>query len=142
MIKIHIILSTLALIVMVIAGGQALLLAMQDYLLRHYQSPCFLKHLPALEIMELSLFRTISLGFILLSLVFISSLIFFHNAFTPALIQKTLLTLLAWAVFAGLLLGRFYLGWRGHVAIRWTLAGVVLLLLIYCGTGYLLNAPP
>ena len=41
---------------------------------------------------------------------------------------------LAWVVFSVLLWGRNRLGWRGHKAIRWTLAGFCLLMLAYFGS--------
>ena len=40
----------------------------------------------------------------------------------------------AWFVFAVLLWGHHTLGWRGVIAIRWTLTGFVLLLLAYFGS--------
>jgi ABC-type uncharacterized transport system permease subunit len=45
-----------------------------------------------------------------------------------------LLACLAWIVFSVLLWGRNHLGWRGHKAIRWTLAGFCLLMLAYFGS--------
>ena len=45
-----------------------------------------------------------------------------------------LLACLAWVVFSVLLWGRNRLGWRGHKAIRWTLAGFCLLMLAYFGS--------
>jgi len=139
MIELHIILSTIALVIMIVAGVQALLLALQDYLLRHEKNLFLFKSLPPLETTEKWLFRIILLGFLVLSTVLITSMIYFP-IFSQALRQKTLLTLINWSVFAGLLFGRWHWGWRGRVAIRWTLAGVLLLLIIYCGTGLLLNA--
>ena len=49
------------------------------------------------------------------------------------------LWILAWLVFAALLLGRARYGWRGRVALRWLLAGSVLLLLAYLGTKFVLE---
>ena len=116
MIELHIILSTIALIIMIMAGLQALLLALQDYLLKHEINFSLLKLLPALETSEKWLFQTIVLGFIVLSIVFITSIIYFHPIFSSPLRQKVILTLMAWGVFAGLLFGRWYWGWRGRVA--------------------------
>ncbi len=143
MIKWHIFLSTVALIVMFAAGIQAVLLRTQDYLLRHHQQSMlrFLPLLPPMETLEKYLFQTIWLGFILLSIVFISSLIFFGNIFDSALREKSILTLAALSIFALLLWGRYVRGWRGRIAIHWTFLGVILLLIIYCGTGLLLHAP-
>ena len=50
-----------------------------------------------------------------------------------ALVGVTL-ACLAWIVFSVLLWGRNRLGWRGHKAIRWTLAGFCLLMLAYFGS--------
>jgi ABC-type uncharacterized transport system permease subunit len=143
MIKWHIFLSTIALIVMFAAGLQAVLLRAQDYLLRSSQqnSLHFLPFLPPIETLEKYLFKTILLGFILLSIVFISSLIFFGNIFDAALREKSILTLAALGIFGLLLWGRYMRGWRGRIAIHWTFLGVILLLIIYCGTGLLLHAP-
>ncbi len=140
MIKLHIVLSTIALLVMIAAGMQALLLALQDYFLKHEKRLLLLKSLPPLETAEKWLFRIILLGFIVLSVVLITSFIYFHPILSSSLWQKTILTVVNWSVFAGLLWGRWHWGWRGRVAIRWTLAGVILLLIIYCGTGLLLHA--
>lgn len=50
--------------------------------------------------------------------------------------HKTVFSLLAWAVFAGLVLGRRSFGWRGRQATRWLYAGSVLLLLAYVGSRF------
>jgi ABC-type uncharacterized transport system permease subunit len=50
--------------------------------------------------------------------------------------HKTLLSVLSWLVFAGLLLGRHRFGWRGARAMRWLYAGAGLLLLAYVGTRF------
>jgi ABC-type uncharacterized transport system permease subunit len=50
--------------------------------------------------------------------------------------HKTLLSVLSWTVFAGLLVGRHRFGWRGARAMRWLYAGASLLLLAYVGTRF------
>jgi ABC-type uncharacterized transport system permease subunit len=50
--------------------------------------------------------------------------------------HKAVFSLLAWGVFAGLLLGRRLRGWRGRRATRWLYVGVVLLLLAYVGSRF------
>lgn len=140
MIKWHIILSTAVLIIMILAGVQALIIALQNHLLRYAQSQPLLKYLPPLQTMEKWLFRCITVGFILLSIVLITSIISFHPIFASPYLQKFILTLIAWFTFAALLMGRLYRGWRGRAALHWTIAGVMLLLIIYCSTGMLLHA--
>jgi len=60
--------------------------------------------------------------------------------------HKAVFSILAWAVFAALLVGRRLRGWRGKRATRWLYAGAVLLLLAYVGSRFvlevLLERPP
>ena len=53
--------------------------------------------------------------------------------------HKAVFSLLAWAVFAALLLGRQLRGWRGRQATRWLYSGAVLLLLAYVGSRFVLE---
>ena len=130
----HILLSTLTFTVLCIAALQALSLAFQEYLLRHKRATGFINLLPPLETMEVWLFRIITIGFILLTIVLITSLWSFHPIWVSPLWQKTLLSLFAWLVFAGLLSGRCILGWRGWLAVRWTLCGVCLVIVTFFGS--------
>jgi ABC-type uncharacterized transport system permease subunit len=53
--------------------------------------------------------------------------------------HKTVFSLLGWAVFAGLLMGRLLRGWRGRQATRWLYSGAALLLLAYVGSRFVLE---
>jgi ABC-type uncharacterized transport system permease subunit len=53
--------------------------------------------------------------------------------------HKTIFSVLGWLVFAGLLLGRRALGWRGAQATRWLYAGATLLLLAYVGSRFVIE---
>lgn len=53
--------------------------------------------------------------------------------------HKTVLSVLGWAVFAGLLAGRHAFGWRGRRATRWLYAGAALLLLAYVGSRFVIE---
>ena len=50
--------------------------------------------------------------------------------------HKTVFSLLGWAVFAALLIGRQWQGWRGRLATRWLYVGAALLLLAYAGSRF------
>jgi ABC-type uncharacterized transport system permease subunit len=54
--------------------------------------------------------------------------------------HKVVFSVLGWLVFGALLVGRYRYGWRGKVALRWILAGSVLLLLGYIGSKFVLEA--
>jgi ABC-type uncharacterized transport system permease subunit len=53
--------------------------------------------------------------------------------------HKAVFSVLAWATFAALLLGRHWRGWRGRHATRWLYAGTTLLLLAYVGSRFVLE---
>jgi len=136
--KFHVLLSMLAFAVMAFAGFLALLLACLRSHLRHNHTNGFVQCLPPVERLEQILFRTIGLGFIILSLLIVTALSLFDNLFSPAAIEKTMLSFISWAVFAVLLAGRVRFGWRGRVAIVATLTGVGLVILTYLGSVWLL----
>ncbi|WP_068828003.1 cytochrome C assembly family protein [Pseudomonas sp. BMS12] len=130
----HILLSILAYGLLTIAMFQALLLSLQDYQLKHKHPSGLIRNFPPLQTMESLLFGFLWAGWLLLSLSLLSGWLFFEDLFAQHLVHKTVLSCIAWSVFAVLLWGRHQLGWRGHKAIRWTLAGFCLLMLAYFGS--------
>lgn len=130
---IHIFLSTLALAVLVSASLQALLVASQEWMLKHKQAVGFIQYFPPLEVMEIYLFNLIAIAITLLTLVLATSLILFHTVFEYRWWQKILISLLAWGVLLMLLIGRSFFGWRGKIAISWTLIGASLVGVVYLG---------
>lgn len=135
----HILLSMLAYSLLSIAVVQALLLAVQEHQLRQRRLGGVLHALPPLQTMETLLFRMISLGFALLSLALLSGILFLEDIFAQHLVHKTVLSLIAWFVFATLLWGRRRFGWRGRTAIRWTLGGFATLMLAFFGSKLVLE---
>jgi ABC-type uncharacterized transport system permease subunit len=96
---------------------------------------------PPLLTLEAMLFRTIGVGFALLTLAVFSGVFFSEMIFgTPLhLSHKVVFGILSWLVFGGLLLGRHFRGWRGRTALYWTITGFTLLLLAYLGTQFVLE---
>ncbi len=135
----HILSSMIAFSLLTIAALQAILLAMQETQLRNHRPKKYLLHLPALQTMEALLFQMISTGLTFLSVSLLSGMLFIDDLFAQHLVHKTVLSLFAWVVFSALLLGRWRYGWRGKIAIHWTLAGFVLLLLAYFGSKLVLE---
>lgn len=128
--EIHILLSVFAYCILSLAAVLAVVLAVQDYQLHHHKQGPLLRNLPPLQKVEHVLFRLIEIGFVLLSLSLASGFIFTDDLFT----HKIVFSIIAWAVFLVLLLGRYFAGWRGQIAIRWTLGGVIALMLAFFGT--------
>ena len=53
--------------------------------------------------------------------------------------HKTVLSMVAWALFLALLVGRHWQGWRGRQATRWLYAGTLVLLLAYVGSRFVME---
>ena len=130
----HILLSILAYGLLTIAVLQALLLLLQNHQLKHKHPSGIIRNFPPLQTMESLLFGFLWGGWSMLSLSLLSGALFLEDLFAQHLVHKTLLACLAWVVFGVLLWGRHQLGWRGGKAIRWTLAGFLLLMLAYFGS--------
>ncbi len=137
--KFHISISILAYSLLSIAMVQALLLYVQDAHLHNKRPGGFIRSLPPLQTMETLLFRMINLGFIVLSVSLVSGMFFIGNLFEQHLVHKTILSILAWLIFAILLGGRWRFGWRGRIAVRWALTAFIMLMLAYFGSKFVLE---
>lgn len=135
----HILTSMLAFSLLNIAAFQALLLAFQDHQLKRHQPIRLIRSLPPLQTMESLLFQMITTGLAFLSISLLTGFIFLEDLFAQHLVHKTVLSILAWVIFFGLLAGRIRYGWRGATAIRWTLIGFFSLLLAYFGSKLVLE---
>jgi ABC-type uncharacterized transport system permease subunit len=133
-IELHILVSVIAYSLLTIAALQAILLYIQDSQLHNKHPGGFVRALPPLETMERLMFRLIAVGFVILSISLISGVFYINNLLEQHLVHKFVLSISAWLLFAVLLWGRYQFGWRGRIAIRWTLAGFILLLLAYFGS--------
>lgn len=138
-IQMHVVLSLFSAGFLTLAAAQAVTLAIQDRLLHRASPNRIVMALPPLQSMEHLLFVLISLGFFILSLSLLSGLVFVDNLMAQHLAHKTVLSITAWAIFGGLLWGRWRRGWRGRTAIRWALWGYGVLILAYFGTKLVLE---
>ncbi len=86
-------------------------------------------------------FHFVTAGFILLSATLLAGGLFGEILYGRAwrLDHKTLFSLLSWAVFAVLLVGRARFGWRGKRAVRVLYVGAALLLLGYAGSRFVME---
>jgi ABC-type uncharacterized transport system permease subunit len=88
-------------------------------------------------------FRFVQAGFVLLSATLLAGWLFAEALYGPGLVwkmnHKIIFSLLAWLVFAALLLGRVQLGWRGRKAVGVLYLGAGLLLLGYAGSSFVLE---
>lgn len=95
-------------------------------------------NLPPLLTMEALLFRMIAVAFCLLTITLASGVMFSEAIFSKPVVldHKTLFAFFSWGIFAALLVGRRTYGWRGRIALRWTLAGFLVLMLAYVGSRF------
>ena len=139
--KFHLLIAMLAYSLFTIASLHVLLMTLMERRLHDAALTQVLQKMPPLLTMEALLFRIIWAGFILLTLTLASGVIFSEELFGKAapFNHKTVFGVISWMTFAALLGGRHVYGWRGRIAVRWTLAGFVTLVLAYIGTRFVLE---
>lgn len=152
--RLHLILGMAAYSVFTIAMLHALLMALAERSLHKSRKATAgdavrgggplsgpLAGLPPLLTLERLLFHLIAMAFVLLTLTLATGILFSESLFGRALRfdHKTLFALLSWLAFAILLVGRYAWGWRGRMALRFTLIGFIMLLLAYVGSRFVLE---
>jgi ABC-type uncharacterized transport system permease subunit len=138
--QLHALLALLAYAALAMAAVMALMLWAQERMLRQRRlDHPLLRLLPPLTELEDLLFRTITAGFILLTLALLTGIVFVENLFAQHLAHKTILSALSWLVFGALLFGRLRFGWRGRRAVQLTLSAMALLVLAFFGSKFVLE---
>lgn len=143
----HLTIAMLTSGVFVVAFALAIMIGWQERLLHHSaqvsheHADSWLNRLPPMLTMERLLVRVLVLGFLLMSFLIITGMIFSEQIGGAALHwnHKTVFTLLAWVLVGVLLIGRFVRGWRGTVLVRSTKISFILLFLAYVGTHFVLD---
>jgi ABC-type uncharacterized transport system permease subunit len=133
----HIALALVAYSLFAIAAMQALLLLFATRQLRQHHP--VLHFMPPLPTMEAVMFRLTAFAFGLLTPSLLLGVAFVQDVRTQHLSHKIVFSLLAWAVFVVLLIGRWCWEWRGRRATRYVLSGFALLALSFFGTKFVLE---
>ena len=137
--QLHAWFALLAYAALAVAAVLALMLWAQERALRRREFHRWLRALPPLTELESLLFRTIWVGFALLTATLVTGVLFVDDFFAQHLMHKTVLSVLSWLAFGALLLGRWRHGWRGTRAVGWTLAAMALLVLAFFGSKFVLE---
>lgn len=147
--RVHLLIALAAYGLITIAALHAMMMALLDrHLHRPLDAPAersiigrVLDSQPPLLVQEQLLFRIIWIGFIVLTLAVGSGSVASMKLTGKILPfdHKTVFTLLSWLTFGVLLAGRHVWGWRGRVALRWTLTGFGFLILAYTGSRFVLE---
>lgn len=137
----HFIIAMLAYSLFTLAALHAMLMAVAERQLHNARFSRLLSGLPPLLTMEALLFRLIGIAFVLLTLTLVTGIVFSETLFGKAfrLDHKTVFAVISWLLFGTLLVGRRAWGWRGRLALRWTLAGFVALMLAYVGSRFVIE---
>ena len=136
---VHVVLAMGSAGMFAVAAVLVVMLALQDSALRASRTGGLLATLPPVESLEQALFSVIGIGMAALTVAILAGLLFVTNLFAQHLVHKTVLALVAWAIFACLLFGRWRFGWRGRKAARYTIAGFVVLAVAYFGNKFVLE---
>jgi ABC-type uncharacterized transport system permease subunit len=142
---VHIGVAMAAYALFTVGAAQAVLMAVAERQLHRSMAggaaPAGLVGMPPLLTMEKLLFQVIGVGFVLLTLTLASGLVFSEGLFGKAmrLDHKTVFAWVSWLIFAALLAGRVFAGWRGRTALNWALWGYGMLLLAYVGSRFVLE---
>ncbi|KGD90463.1 membrane protein [Achromobacter sp. RTa] len=147
--RVHLMIALAAYGLITIAALHAMLMALLDrHLHRPLDAPAersivgrVLDSQPPLLVQEQLLFRIIWIGFVVLTLAVATGSVASMKLTGKVLPfdHKTVFTLLSWLTFGVLLAGRHVWGWRGRVALRWTLTGFGFLILAYTGSRFVLE---
>jgi ABC-type uncharacterized transport system permease subunit len=145
--RVHLLIAMTAYGLITVAALHAMLMTVLD---RHLHQPAAadsgamaraMSAMPPLLTLEQLLFRLIWIGFGVLTLTVLTGIVVSVrlSGYPLPFDHKTVFTLLSWVTFGVLLAGRHIRGWRGRIALRWTLAGFAFLLLSYTGSRFVLE---
>ena len=134
----HILLSLAAYSALMLAACQSILLAVLERQLRTPQQSST-QWLPPLETMEQLLIAMLWIGFVLLTASIVSGFFFLEDMFAQQVAHHIVITSLSWLVYVIFLIGRYFFGWRGLTAVRWTLVAFSLLVVGYLGSKLVLE---
>lgn len=139
--RVHFVIAMLGYSLFTLAALHAMLMSVASRQLHSARFSRLLSGLPPLLTMEALLFRLIGIAFVLLTLTLVTGLLFSETLFGQALRadHKTVFGAISWLLFGSLLVGRRLWGWRGRIALRWTLAGFVALMLAYVGSRFVIE---
>lgn len=135
--RLHIALAIVAYSLFAIATLQALFLGFADRMLRRHRP--VMHFLPPLPTMEAVMFQLTLLAFVLLTLSLVLGALYTADIVGQHLAHKIAFSLIAWLIFATLVVGRWHFGWRGRHAVKYVTAGFLLLALGFFGSKIVLE---
>jgi len=113
----HYTLSFLALSSFIVVFAASVMYLIQERQLKHHHFGAWFKRMPDLDTIDLLLHRALLFGFPLITVGMASGMIWTASRFGTLLGPqplKVLPIIMVWLVYAVLMVGRTFIGWRGH----------------------------
>jgi len=125
---VHTSISTIGMATLCVAFAMSVLYLVQDHALKTKRTLALLARLPSLERSDQLGHRALLVGFVLLTLGIAAGVVVIAEARARPVVvgAKLILPLLAWVVFAAILVARASFGFRGRKAAVLTITGFVL----------------
>lgn len=133
---VHIILSLIAYAVLSLATLYAIQLLYLNYLLKHHRTHAFTGYLPPLMTVERYFFRLLSTGTALLLIAIISGFVFLNDMFAQGQSHKTILSLIAFTLYAIVLYMHGVKRARGRALVITSVIASIILSLAYFGSRF------
>ena len=138
-IDLHILLSVLAYSLLFVSSLVAINLGWQINQIKQHVFDSQSMTINSLLKNEEKLFKLIFLGWLFLSCSLVTGIIFVQGFLSDGMGHKIVFSLIAWVLFAILIVGRITKGWRGKTAIKLNLIAMTLLMLGFLGSYIVLD---
>jgi ABC-type uncharacterized transport system permease subunit len=131
----HTTVSTLGIAILSVAFAMSVVYLVQDRALKSKKALRMLERLPSLQEADRIGFRSLTVGFVLLSLGIATGMVVNAEVYQRVLVlgPKQVFPVLAWIVFASILIARPMLGFRGRKSAYLTITGFALGLMTVIG---------
>lgn len=135
LLPVHVGVNVLGIVAFALAFAAAVAYVIQEHLLRHKRLGGLFHRLPALDVLDSLGLRLVSVGFPLLTIGIVTGAVWAAQLGTTAVLLSAArgFAVLAWVVFAAVLMLRVVAGWRGRRAAIGTIMGFVCALMVLAG---------
>ncbi|MCP3922098.1 MAG: cytochrome c biogenesis protein CcsA [Desulfobacterales bacterium] len=119
----------------------ALLFLIQEHAIKNKMHGFFFKRLPSLELLDSTCNTCINVGFAIITLGFITGLVFAKMTWGQfiSMDPKEILSAITWLTYAVLIHGRLTMGWKGRKSAIMAIIGFLLIIFTFIGVNFLFN---
>jgi cytochrome c-type biogenesis protein CcsB len=138
---IHVSLAFLAYAAFAISFGAGIMYLLQEKEIKKKRQTLLFYNLPSIEILDLICYRSVAIGFVLLSLGILTGGIWANFAWGSWWVwdPKQIWSLITWLIYASYLHARIVRDWRGRQAAYLTIFGFGMVIFTYLGVGLLFS---